>query len=92
MRAVSVCLAYPLTMAATAPVLSIQWMTFRSRSSAGSSPVDLDLFDRVNEHDEFDSSGIGDKQPKVYANLSCNDRMRLGVLKVRRPPLRCLTV
>ena len=46
------------------------------------SPADLDLFDGVNEHDEFDSIGIGDKQPKVYANLSCNDRMRLGVLKV----------
>ena len=46
------------------------------------SPADLDLFDGVNEHDEFDSIGIGDKQPRVYANLCCNDRMRLGVLKV----------
>ena len=46
------------------------------------SPADLDLFDGVDEHDEFDSIGIGDKQPRVYANLCCNDRMRLGVLKV----------
>ena len=45
-------------------------------------PADLDLFDGVNEDDEFTSIGIGDKQPSVYAKLSCNDRMTLGVLKV----------
>ena len=45
-------------------------------------PAELDLFDGVNDEDEFTSIGIGDKQPSVYANLSCNDRMALGVLKV----------
>ena len=45
-------------------------------------PAELDLFDGVDDEDEFTSIGIGDKQPSVYANLSCNDRMALGVLKV----------
>ena len=54
------------------------------------SPAELDLFDGVDEHNDYESIGIGDKQPKVYANLSCNDRMLLGVLKVRMPHQRCL--
>merc|ERR1719272_144884 len=40
-------------------------------------PAELDLFDGVDDEDEFTSIGIGDKQPSVYANLSCNDRMAL---------------
>ena len=47
-------------------------------------PAELDLFDGVNDEDDFTSIGIGDKQLSVYANLSCNDRMTLGVLKVRQ--------
>ena len=46
------------------------------------SPADLDLFDGVDEENEFHTIGIGDRQPKAYKNLSCNDRMILGVLKV----------
>ena len=46
------------------------------------SPADLDLFDGVDEENEFHTIGIGDRQPKAYENLSCNDRMLLGVLKV----------
>ena len=42
----------------------------------------LDLFDGVDEENEFHTIGIGDRQPKAYKNLSCNDRMILGVLKV----------
>ena len=47
-------------------------------------PALLDLFDGVDDEDCFTSIGIGDKQPSAYANLSCNDRMTLGVLKVRQ--------
>ena len=49
-------------------------------------PALLDLFDGVDDEDCFTSIGIGDKQPSAYANLSCNDRMTLGVLKVRPCP------
>ena len=34
------------------------------------------------QENEFHTIGIGDRQPKAYENLSCNDRMLLGVLKV----------
>jgi hypothetical protein len=50
------------------------------------SPADLDLFDGVDEDDDYNSIGIGDRVPSVYANLSCNDRMCLGVLKVMLSP------
>jgi len=38
--------------------------------------------DEEDEENEFHTIGIGDRQPKAYENLSCNDRMLLGVLKV----------
>ena len=46
-------------------------------------PASLDLYDGIDDENEYSSFGIGDKQPSVYANLSCNDRMTLGVLKVK---------
>ena len=46
-------------------------------------PATLDLYDGIDDENEYSSFGIGDKQPSVYANLSCNDRMTLGVLKVK---------
>jgi hypothetical protein len=47
-------------------------------------PTELDLFDGHDvETGEYESIGIGDKQPKVYKRLTVHDRLTLSVLKVR---------
>ena len=42
----------------------------------------LDLFDGHDCEGNYESIGIGDKQPKAYADLSVHDRLALSVLKV----------
>ena len=59
-----------------------QASALKETESGEARAADLDLFDGVDEENEFHTIGIGDRQPKAYENLSCNDRMLLGVLKV----------